>query len=182
MSAYLASSDTLSALVTYWSQRANLGASTALARLEHAWAMARYSQSGEWDYSQSRARVADLLETLATPERLAYLLLLQENQNSLEARYPGDSDYRSAEGYGFRRSGAVLRWVMSRQTGHLVGLLSGYEYQACEHDGWRHSVAFQICDQIRSYLLKDLEARDCGDAPNWASFTEPQDSPLVQLT
>lgn len=179
MSAYLASSDCISALVTYWESRCSrpgsYNAETNLCR-----AYEQFFKSLGRDYHQAclegQAMVADKLKT-RTPAQLAFQTLLVQNQMSLEARYPGDKDMQDAEGYAFRRSGKILQ--LGKNSGLVVGLLNGYEYQACEDDAWETSPAYFICQQIKSMLLSDLEAGLSQEERGWASYEEPEDAPKV---
>lgn len=177
MSAYLTSNDTINALVTYWGIMSNRGCSTAGAQLSRCYAFAqRAKNGGEGWYFDWAAREVDALRKTQSLEAVVFNHLLQENVNSLQARYPDSSDmWSAADSYRLRRSAQVSRWVNYRPfgQGHLVGMVRGYEYQSCEHDGWDKSVAYQICQQIRQLLLQDLESRDCGDRTNWASYEEP---------
>lgn len=177
MSAYLSSCDAIAALATYFAWRtrqpeqelSRVLANAAFARLQRANPEIAY---GEYNVC---SRGADaIIAAHGGPARAVFALLLQENQRSLEARYPGDEDYRDAEDYAYAPSAAVRRWIAQRTTGQLVGILRGYEYQSCEHPEWQQSDAHAICQSIRRALLSDLESRDCGDAPNWASWAEPE--------
>lgn len=177
MSAYLSSCDAIAALATYFAHRtrqpeqelSRVLANAAFARLQRA--------NPETAYGEYNACSREALATIAAhggPARAVFALLLQENQRSLEARYAGDEDYRDAAGYAYAPSAAVRRWICARTTGQLVGILRGYEYQSCEHREWEQSDAYAICQSIRRALLSDLESRDCGDTPNWASWAEPE--------
>jgi len=175
MSAYLTSNDTLSALVSYWAHRC--GGDRGRSDLVRAIALAgvdRQTITGA-QYNAATAKAESLVTANGGPERCAFLLLLSENQASLAARYPEDTAYRDATGYAYRRLPIVTHWVSGRATGHLVGLVRGYEYQSCEHNDWERSPAWRICQSIRAFLLSDLERRDCGDGGNWASWEDPGD-------
>ena len=44
-------------------------------------------------------------------------------------------------------------------------------YQSCESADWEKSLAFQITEQIRNYLIEDLAERDCPRGEiDWAEF------------
>ena len=181
MSAYLTSNDTLSALVTYWAMRC--GGDNGRSDLTRAIALAGVDRSTITTprYNEATANAEALIAAHGGPERCAFMLLLAENQASLAARYPGDTDYRDGSGYTYQRLPIVAHWIMGRTTGHLVGMVRGYEYQSCEHADWERSPAWRICQTIRGYLLQDLERRDCGDGGNWASWENPGDPREIAL-
>jgi len=181
MSAYLSSPDTLAALVTYWATKASTPGSystpaDSLLRAYQFSCRARGSFNGD---AVADEEVATLIgeNKPAKAADTAYRVLLLENQRSLAARYPEDDDYRAAgSAYAYRRLPIVQFWISTQATGQLVGLLRGYIYQSCEHDGWETSTARKLCDQIERWLLGDLEGRDCGpNGSNWASWEAPED-------
>ncbi len=168
MSAYLCSSDTLSALATYWHEsimRDRFGKPDA----EITRAIYHGSPGMPWSDACIKGTQ---LTTGRDPALVVYELLLAENQASLEARYPGDLEYRSAEGYSYSPDPHARRAVLHNRTGWLVSLLDGYEYQSCEHDGWSQSIGQAICHQIRRCLTKDLERlQNPGEQQRfWASY------------
>ena len=183
MSAFLTSGDAINALATYWNQATSRGYSSAASELERAYRCHQRDcqQNGAepdetaWQLIQAATEKGSSWQ----PWQSVQQLLLLENQRSLAARYPEDEDFRSAVGkeYKPRRVSTVMGWIMGRKTGHLVGIVNGYEYQSCEHDDWGHSVAFYLCQQIRRQLLNDLETRDCSDETRgWASWQEPEEA------
>ena len=179
MSAYLASSDCLSALVTYWESRCSRpGSYNTEANLHRAYTsfFVSLGRSHSKAYSEAAEMVKDKLEN-KTPAEFAFQTLLVQNQMSLEARYPGDREMQDAEGYAFKRSGKILQ--LGTRTGLVVGLLNGYEYQACEDDGWETSPAYFLCQQIKSMLLSDLEAGLSHEERGWASYEEPDNAPKI---
>ena len=176
MSAYLSSPDTINALATYWERRASQPGSftTPAASLDKAW---RFSCNARGDRAPDQ-QVQSMIQNLHPFEAVSALLLL-ENQRSLAARYPSPSDADMYDApssyYRAQRLPIVGYWIESRTTGQMVGLVRGYGYQACEHEDWTTSVAYFLIEQIEYSLLKDLEARDCGQEGNWASFEAPED-------
>lgn len=184
MSAFLASADCLNALATYWERKASQRGSSAEDALTRAVMCHRHAYGNSDDptdyaagYAADSAATARLLKCAkGLPLRAVFLILLAENENSLKARY-GDEPGDNGPEYVGRSLPVVDRWMMEGRTGQLVGLLDGYEYQACEHDDWEKSIAYFICRQIRSYLLDDLKARDCGSDGLWASWSAPADAP-----
>ena len=172
MSAYLTSNDTINALVTYWELSARHGNySTPQQQLMRA-----HMAINGWNDYQADKDTMELIHKHGTPERAAFALLVAENVRSLEARYPDSpAMWSAAELYTFKRSGSVQRWMIyaPHGQGNLVGMARGYGYQACEHDNWASSVAYQLIEQIKYALLGDLERRDCKGENQWASFEEP---------
>ena len=189
MSAYLSSADCLNALATYWERKASQGASTAegsILRALHCQRRATGATSGDYvtDLKDDEKACARILASVkGNPLRAVFGILLIENQNSLKARYPGDSEmWETTPEYVGRSLPCVDRWIQQRKTGEMVGLLNGYEYQACEHNEWERSLAFFICQQISSHLLDDLQVLHCppneyGSRGHWASFKAPADGP-----
>ena len=181
MSAFLSSGDALNALATYWTMSSSRGYTSAIGELTRAFRChQRDCQLTGAEADQTAWQLIEAAEAKGSswqPWQSVQQILLLENQRSLAARYPEDEDFRSAGGdeYKPRRSATVSGWVQGRKTGQLVGILNGYEYQSCEHDGWTTSVAYHLCQQIRRQLLNDLETRDCIDETRgWASWQEPE--------
>ena len=183
MSAFLSSADCLNALATYWERKAKApgGYTTPADSLARAVRRSNHKNGARENPAVIDAQ-ADALISKLPPFAAMFQILLLENQRSLEARYPSDTDYRAAgPDYKPQRLQIVDYWLAARQTGQLVGLLRGYRYQACEHDGWETSVASQLCQEIELQLLKDLESRDCGDNGNWASWEAPADPRQIAM-
>lgn len=141
--------------------------------------MAKLAQDDEcraYPHEWAEQQTADAITRYRSPERAAFALLVLENVKSLASRYPNDDEmWNRARTYGFKRSAQVMRWLHYAPLGHgfLVGMVKGYCYQSCEHESWEQSAAFQLCEQIKSFLLSDLERRDCKEEGSWASFIEP---------
>ena len=171
MSAYLSSQDAIAALATYWF------ASVTNKRFGPLYSyLTRAIWSSGVQYSDAQLQAERLLSNRAAG-LVIFELLLAENQASLEARYPDSPDMREASHYRYSIDTAVLHAVQGRQpTGALVGILRGYEYQSCEHNGWKRSIGYAICQQIRDFLTDDLERRDCPDEDSrfWADYKRNQ--------
>lgn len=168
MSAYLCTSDTLSALATYWYETTMRN---HLADPVSDITRAIYHGSPGMPWGDATIKAQQLCEG-RSPALVVYELLLSENQASLEARYPKSPDYRSAEGYAFSPDPQVVRAVNHSRTGWLVSLLNGYEYQSCEHLGWSSSIGQALCHQIRRMLTQDLMEKQDPDRKHvhWASY------------
>lgn len=91
--------------------------------------------------------------TPATAGRVG-AMLLAENQASVNHRYREDDleePYLWREVRGPFDPVAVLKAV------------NCYEYQACEHEGWRSSEARQFIDSLRSYAIDALPGYDAAE-------------------
>ena len=181
MSAFLCSPDDLNALVTYWEHMTNAPSSftTAAQSITRAIDCSYRARNphGYGDPTKRDRAAEEIVAKSKTFTTACFRILLQANLDSLAARYPkdGSATYESVGAeYSFKRLPIVMGWINERQTGHLAGLGMGYEYQACEHKGWSTSVAFFLVEQIKAFLLNDLEARDCGDKGLWAGWTAPE--------
>jgi len=184
MSAFLSSPDTLNALASYWARRASTPGNytSPWGSLDQALRCSDHARGASEDPTKRDHAAAKLIASVKDPFTACFEILLEANQASLEARYPGDDDMsRPGSGYKAKRLPIVDYWIQGRETGHLVGLAHGYAYQACEHSGWETSVAHEVIEQIQRWLLKDLEARDCGDGGNWAGWEAPEDPRAVAM-
>lgn len=96
-------------------------------------------------------------------------VLLAENVKSVNHRY---SDDDPAPSYEFTRLRGNPTPVQ------LLGMLHGYEYQACEHPDWRNSEAYAIVRRLERLAMRRLPGYD--DAPWTVSdsrtdvFTNPR--------
>ena len=174
MPAYLTSCDTISALVTYWFASAEGSRhSTPRDNLRNAFYL---THGNHYHADQQAAELIYGMNGAGSAEEAVFQLLVSENVLSLKARYPHAPEmWEEAENYVFKRSQSVFRWMNYAPFGHgnLVDMARGYSYQSCEHEGWEKSVAFQIIQQIRAFLLDDLAKRDTDGKSHWASFEEP---------
>lgn len=171
MSAFLCSQDALSALATYWS------ASVAAKRFGDPTSYLFHAIYSNGIHHGEAQRQAEQLLKGRAPGLVIFELLLAENQASLEARYPGDLEMRDGSHYRYSVDPVIQHAVQWRMpTGALVGILRGYEYQSCEHNGWSRSTGHAICQQIRKFLTEDLERRDCPAESHrlWADYRREQ--------
>jgi len=169
MSAFLSSPDTINALATYWFTKASTPGNftTPWGSLDKAQRCSDHARNACEDPTKRDQAAAEIICSVENAHTACFKILLEANQASLEARYPDDTSTPDPS-YKAKRLPIVSYWIQGRQTGHLVGLVRGYSYQACEHSGWETSVAHELIEQIQRWLLKDLETRDCGDDGNWA--------------
>lgn len=77
-------------------------------------------------------------------------LWLRENYASLGARY-GDED--PGESYVMRPAPQALT------PEQILSAAGCYEYQACEHDGWKASKAYALSAALRAAVIAKLPAR-----------------------
>lgn len=167
MSAYLCSCDALSALASYWQESIKHLRSQPGDYI--AYAIYHGTPGIPWADAQAKAKQ---LCAGSSPAAVAFELLLAENQASLEALYPDELEYRSAEGYSYSADPKVRPSVIHNCTGWIVGILDGYEYQSCEHKGWRQSIGQMLAHQIRRFLTDDLKRLQDPDRKQgfWASY------------
>ena len=184
MSCFLSSADALNALATYWDTMANRGCRSSRQSLERAMFLAERAETGRDDFAAAVDAAACYIRTESGSTWSAvFSLLLNENRESVEQRYPGDSlmtqtgpEYDNAAPLPI-----VQYWIQTQQTGKLVGILKSYVYQSCESENWQHSVAFQLCEQIRGFLLDEM-LQSAGDDCNLsASFEAPEDPRAVSM-
>jgi hypothetical protein len=180
MSAFLSSCDALSALATYWFESIQRRPYTN--PTDQLTTAILTSNPGATPYLKAKA-TADALLNGRPAAAVIFELLLTENQASLEARYPGDLEYRSAAGYRFTPDPDVQRAVIRNRTGWIVGILDGFEYQASEHDGWHHSIARALCLQMRRCFSDDLRRLQdpAGEQDLWASYSRGEAPPVTSL-
>ncbi len=88
--------------------------------------------------------------------------LIDENLRSVRYRYdtasdnlPGPAEPYWTEPYEY----APLR-AERVSTVQALKALDCYEYQSCEHPGWRTSEAFQFCEALRQKLIRALPGYD----------------------
>jgi len=94
--------------------------------------------------------------------KMIFNILLRENQNSLMARY-NDKDYAERLSYNYVHSNCVNYWDDHNQLGYLVGIINNYDYQSCEHDNYKDSLGYAILDQIKEFLLRELQLGEIWD-------------------
>ena len=178
MSCFLSSADAINALATYWETMADRGCNTAEQSLTRAIFHAERAESGRDDF----ARAAESARLLIRSESgsawsACFTLLLESNLRAVNERYPNDSEM-SETGPEYRNASPlqiVKYWIQTKQTGKIVGILNSFEYQSSGAEYWNKSVSYQICEQIRRFLLNDM-LQSAGDDVNLsASFEAPED-------
>ena len=180
MSAYLCSDDTLNALSTFYYLKSG---KTDDERKSHVMRAIRITNKDSFYERQQIAETfEDRMKLHAKFEkfcdglyeiyflqysdgdffRMIFDILLRENQNSLMARY-NDKDYAERFSYNYVHSNCVNYWDDHKQLGYLVGIINNYDYQSCEHDNYKSSLGYAILDQIKEFLLKELQLGEIWD-------------------
>lgn len=102
----------------------------------------------------TQASAQTVFDGLNTPQEALYSDLLQTNLDSLAARYPDAAkigDWTDDEG-GYRLESA-------HRFPSAIAAIKGvqcYQYQACEHDGWKTSQAKRFTDHLIGELIAAL--------------------------
>lgn len=103
---------------------------------------------------------------LAEAHRLAEMLAL-ENARSVNHRYPNSDTLPGPASrdwtHAYDTPAATLRHGHRPTAVETLKLIDCYEYQTCEHHGWRTSQARRFCDALRKSLISHLPGYD--DAP-----------------
>ena len=81
-------------------------------------------------------------------------MLLAENVKSVNHRY-GENE--ESEPYAFTRVSGTPDPIV------VLKAIACYEYQSCEHDGWKRSDAHAFCDALQSVAIHALPGY--GNAP-----------------
>jgi hypothetical protein len=97
------------------------------------------------------------------------MMLWGENLASINSRYPDTIEYETAcpgpcdfegsisvAGYSFKRTPRLAAVVILKQ-------IACYEYQSCEHEGWKTSQAKAFCDSLTASMINSLPGYN--DAP-----------------
>ena len=179
MSAYLCSDDTLNALSTFYYMKSG---KTDEERKSYVMRAIRSVEKDRWYETQETMKSVptdtfeDRMKLHAKFDKFCdglfdiwfhqysneciyeviFNILLRENQNSLMARY-NDKEYAERLSYNRRMSNVVNYWDDHNQLGYLVGIINNYDYQSCEHDNYKNSLAYAILDQIKDMLLRELQ-------------------------
>ena len=180
MSAYLCSDDTLNALSTFYYLKSG---KTDEERKSHVMRAIRITNKDSWyerqqiaetfeDRMKLRAKFDKFCDGLydiwldqyseGNFYKMIFNILLRENQNSLMARY-NDKDYAERLSYNYVHSNCVNYWDDHKQLGYMVGIINNYDYQSCERDNYKDSLGYAILDQIKEFLLRELQLGEIWD-------------------
>jgi hypothetical protein len=80
-------------------------------------------------------------------------LLAVENDKSVSQRYNEKPTDKEFPGYNPERA---FRLAANLSPVQALKLCAYYEYQACEHAGWRSSYAKEVIDSIRAATIRKL--------------------------
>lgn len=95
-------------------------------------------------------------------------VLWDENIRSVRARYPDSSDDLPGPIDRPERLEITKRDMMNRRTINPVQILkmcACLDYQSCETDDWRQTVAFTLLDAIKDAAIRRLPGYD--ESPGW---------------
>lgn len=82
--------------------------------------------------------------------------LIRENVKSIQFRYPNDKTTTMPDPDTY----AYVRPSVAHDVVVLLKAIDCYEYQSCEHDGWRESWALTFCSELRLFLIGELPGYD----------------------
>lgn len=119
-----------------------------------------WSDGGRFTFYQRTADgVTPFVLTDDTADHVGALLLV-ENQRSVNMRYDED-DIEPI--YVFK----ALPWQFGKKPDPVTVLkiVRCYEYQSCEHDGWRDSPGFGFCQFLTALMIANLPGYE--KAPGW---------------
>ena len=189
MSAYLCSDDTLNALSTFYYIKS--GKTDDQRKSNVIRAIRKVNKNSWYERQQVAETFGDRMKLHAKFDKSCdglyeiYLLqysdgdffkmifdiLLRENQISLIARY-NDKEYAERPSYSYKMSNCVVYWSTHKQLGYLVGIINNYDYQSCEHDNYKNSLAYAILQQIKDMLLDELKLGEIWDFREWKFIKE----------
>lgn len=126
----------------------------------------RTDEKGEfagWYRLGSSRDGGDIVEYVTWTE--AGQMLVDECVKSVRYRYPSDepsdlpgpTERYYLEPYVFEDPGYVLT------PAEVFKAIDCYDYQSCEHPGWRQSSAYQFCESLRHAVCRGVEGYE--DAP-----------------
>ena len=93
-------------------------------------------------------------------------MLWAENLASINARYTDTIDHpENCPGpVGFNGVSSVANYTLKRTPRippvAILKAISCYEYQSCEHAGWKTSQAYQFCASLRDHMISMLPGYD----------------------
>ena len=99
-------------------------------------------------------------------------MLWDENIRSVSGRYPDCKtldDLPGVIGENYQLTESDIRPVMAVKAADVFSACKCYEYQACEHDGWKNSEAKAVIESLKNQavrLIPGMEEASWG-APEW---------------
>lgn len=100
--------------------------------------------------------------------------LLKENMLSLAARYPDDWEELMPKGFTLDsyRFEEDLHWLTRYRLCDAAELISSFEYQSCEHAGWRMSWTREFCGR----LVREAARKIPKTTPSCWHYEKPTDA------
>jgi hypothetical protein len=137
---------------------------------EHLDAMVRLSiRAGNWNLTwyaedpeeclMSEIRALHREATHAAADSIGRMLAL-ENASSVLYRYPDHDNSEFVPVWTTDDSYTYPSNVHRPSIVQGLKLIDCYEYQSCDHPGWKNSEARRFCEALRSYLIGQLEGYD----------------------
>lgn len=80
-------------------------------------------------------------------------MLWRENVKSVNARYPED---KADPAVYVIEENDIPGIIDTPDLGQLAKALHCYEYQSCEHSGWKDSEAFSWCEKVQYNIMQAL--------------------------
>jgi len=112
-------------------------------------------------YAPNAPEECERITVVCTDTNETGRMLLGENITSVSFRYPNDTldelpgqqRNTTVDAYRYHDPGVFSPVV-------ILKAIDCYEYQSCEHPGWRYSQAYAFCDALRSRLIGELPGYD----------------------
>lgn len=112
----------------------------------------------------------DFFEVDHTTATVAGMILLEENVASVKHRYPDDDVTELPGPTELLEQLVRYQWAEagSDQTPEgAIKAVHSYQYQSCEHPGWKTSLAKQLTDSLVESLVRTLPAYQSADTWNY---------------
>lgn len=113
----------------------------------------RWWKTAEYDgcWAELSAQTADEVGQMLTDECVRSVSHRYQDNGDLPGCYPnGEADYLAAYHYPGGMGYVELSPVQ------VLKLINCYEYQSCEHPGWRESEAWRYCEALRDRMISML--------------------------
>lgn len=83
-------------------------------------------------------------------------ILLDENERSVRHRYRDDSETAESAAYRFREFTEIMTLPAGKKCAWILNACRCYDYQACETDDYRESLAHRIIEEIQAAAIRAL--------------------------
>lgn len=139
--------------------------SANLCAQEHISTLVDYAQTYKGGHAGAYFKLltapAELAADGVTDAEYTFRVLVDANVASLAARYGDRYDTSATAEWKYRRNSG--RGIRAWRPVEILKLISGFEYQACEYEGWETSAAAKWLEQLRHHAIAQLPGYD--DAP-----------------